>query len=206
MNHLSSKMAFTAFIVCILTCILLSHSIAAINPHIIIRNTKNMDPINHKSLQENMPRNLTIDRETYIFSGKVLRSFYPPNRSNIMDRKSFYFFPEDLLHTNYLVSVVKIMRIYKGNDSIVKPLMRVIVISQKPIICRKKLVQLTSNHQRCIQLIFSKMLSSFVFKADFILTEKGHKENDVPNNDTSFRSSKFKRTRKGKKLFIYKYV
>ena len=144
--------------------------------------------------------NYTMTEKTYVISGKVLKSFHLPSRFRFSDLRHNYTSPEDSSKVaSNVASVIKILRVFKGNIKVFRPFKKVIVIHRNPLICRpqnRHTVQL--NRKRCKLLIFGKLIYSAVFQADLILKEKDLMRGATHTSRNNVRSLQYKRSHKGK--------
>ena len=144
--------------------------------------------------------NYTMTDKTYVFSGKVLKSFHLPSHLRFNDLKPNYTSPEDSSKiASDVASVIKILRVFKGNVKAFHPFKKVIVIHRNPLICRpqdRHTVPL--NRKRCKLLVFGKLIFSAVFEADLILKEKDLMRGTTHTSRNNVRSLQYKRSHKGK--------
>ena len=189
-------MAYKSLCVCFVVCTFLLKVLAInyYNP----RETEKLENIAHQSWLENKLVNVSMSNKTYIFMGKVLKAFYARQYSELEDSRGTYSIPEKLEHAINLIFVVKAMRIFQGNNSVITPFKNVLIINMSPDVCylqKKTLPVFISD--RCIVLIFAKMISYNVFKAELILAERAHEKIKIKNAVRKLRRPEFRRSRKG---------
>ena len=147
----------------------------------------------------------TMTDKTYVFSGKVLKSFHLPSHLRFNDLKPNYTSPEDSSKiASDVASVIKILRVFKGNVKAFHPFKKVIVIHRNPLICRpqdRHTVPL--NRKRCKLLVFGKLIFSAVFEADLILKEKDLMRGTTHTSRNNVRSLQYKRSYKGKFRYVF---
>ena len=144
--------------------------------------------------------NYTMTDKTYVFSGKVLKSFHLQSHLRFNDLKPNYTSPEDSSKVaSNVASVIKILRVFKGNIKAFHPFKKVIVIHRNPLICRpQNRHTVPLNRKRCKLLIFGKLIYSAVFQADLILKEKDLMRGATHTSRNNVRSLQYKRSHKGR--------
>ena len=149
--------------------------------------------------------NYTMTDKTYVFSGKVLKSFHLPSHLRFNDLKPNYTSPEDSSKVaSNVASVIKILRVFKGNIKAFHPFKKVIVIHRNPLICRPKdRHTVPLSRKRCKLLVFATLIFSAVFEANLILKEKYLMRGATYTSRNNVRSLQYKRSHKGKFRYVF---
>ena len=175
-------MAKKSFHLCIVMHVVLSTFITSMRSH-IIEQTKMFAKLDkqQKSFdrQKSNFRNVTLTDEDYIFTGKVLKSFYEQENVSSQYQKNVLPILQSIPKRSYFAAVVKVKRVFRGNRSNIGPFRKVLIISSSLSTCHKESEEKRGvNHNRCIMLFFAKPISFGVFKAEFTLLEAGINERD----------------------------
>ena len=190
-------MAFNSFGLRIVICISLS-CVSAISHH-TRRNAKELEKINHGGWLKTTLATMPMKDKTYIFMGKILRSFYERRYAKKEDEyDNGPLFPENVKHVKSSVHVVKVVRIFQGNTSVITPLKKILVVDMNPYVSYyKKKKDLGLNSGKGLVLLFAKLVSYSVFKAELILKEKMQAKIKIRKEDRMSARIKLERLRKG---------
>ena len=156
---------------------------------------KQHKPFEH---QKSIFRNVTLTDEDYIFTGKVLKSFYDQENVSSQYPKNVQPILQSIPKRSCFAAVVKVKRVFRGNRSNIGPFRKVLIISSSLLTCHEKSKENQGvNHKRCFMLFFAKPISFGVFKAEFTLLEEGINEKDDNRINEGLGNRTYSRLRKG---------
>ena len=194
---------------CVVTHIVLSTFMISVNCHVIERTRqvkkiddqqKSFEIYDLKSNKQTLS-NLTLDDEVYIFTGKILKSFYERGDESSQYKKNVVPFLQYVPKRNHFAAVVKVKRVFKGNGSNIGSFRKILLLSSSIPPCHEqneKNQEIREN--RYVLLIFAKPISFAVFKAEFTFLEARANERGGKRLQDEFNYPTSNRLRKGKEI------
>ena len=194
-------MEHNSFSTCIVVMCIIYLNLITINSHILSRQTnkelKNVEKEIGLKESYNL-RNLTISNDIYIFMGKIMKSFNRQKIATFEYQNKASSFPENVDKGNDTANIIKLMRVFNDNGSLLNSLNKVLVITRQPVTCNYETENnFVFNQHRSVILIFEKRVSLADFNAELILTQTIRNKKVPKQKDRVFRMEESKRLRKG---------
>ena len=198
-----------SFYNCVVIHIFLSSFIISVNSNVIekTRQLKKMDEqqksfdIHDFKSNKQTLSNLTLDDEVYIFTGKILKSFYERGDESSQYKKNVVPFLQYMPKRNHFAAVVKVKRVFKGNGSNIGSFRKILLVSSSILSCHEDNEKNQGiRENRCAMLIFAKPISFAVFKAKFTFLEARANKRGEKRLQDQHKYQSSSRLRKGKEI------